>query len=51
MVETTYLIPKIEIYRQSSVKIALGNFTPSFHFSVKLPYISFLTHHKCKSLN
>ena len=33
--------------RQSLVKIRFSNFT---HLLVKLPYIHFFTHHKCKSL-
>ena len=37
-------------YIQSLVKITFGNFTPSFHFSVQLPNISFFTHLECKSL-
>ena len=35
------------VFTRARVKITFGNFIPSLHFSVKLPYVSFFTYHKC----
>ena len=41
----------LKMNRQSTVRMAFDNYDPGgLHFSVKLPYISFFTHHESKSL-